>query len=493
MQKIAILYDASQAVMSTFDLDEVLAQILSIVRDYFQIGNAAVLLYDPAIGDLYVRKQFNRKDSEIRRIPIGEGLTGSAAKLKRPVYAGDVRNHPRYINTVSTTKSELAIPLLIRDEVVGVLDMQSDRVNFFDDETIDLLTLFSTQASIAIENARLYSLEQRRARQMEAINAIARQTTALIELDELLEKVSVAILERFTTDHVSILLLENEQLFLRAHRGKLTPLLAAGDIIPSESGLTSQALLSGKPVLQNDVSQAKDYVHGYAETRSEVCVPLIFFGEKLGVLVLDSKTPGAFLESDLTPLESVADICAAAIQNAHHFESAKQLAYLDGLTGIFNRRFFEMRIVEELERANRYKSQLSVIMLDIDNFKRLNDEFGHLLGDEVLRQVSAILQQHLRKGDVVCRFGGEEFAVLLPQANSESAMEVADKLRRAIEAFHFPGVPRPVTVSAGTAHFPEFGETRDEVVSAADSALYLAKQAGRNTVMNAAKTKKTTA
>lgn len=493
MQKIAILYDASQAVMSTFDLDEVLAQILSIVRDYFQIGNGAVLLYDPATKELYVRKQFNRAGTDSVRIPVGEGLTGSAARLKRPVYSADVRKDPRYINTVSTTRSELAIPLLIRDEVVGVLDMQSDRPNFFDNETIDLLALFSTQASIAIENARLYSLEQRRARQMEAINAIARQTTALIDLDELLDKVCIAILERFTTDHVSLLLLQNGQLLLRAHRGNLTPLLAAGDVIPTEAGLTSLALIQGKTVLQNDVANAPDYVPGYAEARSEICVPLIFFGEKLGVLVLDSKSPNAFLESDITPLESVADICAAAIQNAHHFESAKQLAYLDGLTGIFNRRFFEMRIVEELERAQRYKSDLSVVMLDIDNFKKLNDEFGHLLGDEVLRQVSTILQQHLRKGDVVCRFGGEEFAVLLPQSNNESAMEVADKLRRTIETWHFPGVPRAVTVSAGTAHFPEFGETRDEVVSAADAALYLAKQAGRNCVMSASKTKKTTA
>jgi diguanylate cyclase (GGDEF)-like protein len=499
MQKIAILYDASQAVMSTFDLDEVLAQILSIVRNYFQIGNGAVLLYDDGKRELRVRKQFNRDGTENVRIPMGEGLTGTAAKLKRPVYSNDVRNDARYINTISTTRSELAIPLLIRDEVVGVLDMQSERPNFFDNETIDLLTLFSTQASIAIENARLYSLEQRRARQMEAINAIARQTTALIDLDELLMKVCFAILERFTTDHVSLLLLENGQLLLRAHRGNLTPLLANGDFIPTEAGLTSQALVTGKTVLCNDVTQAPDYVPGYAETRSEICVPLIFFGEKLGVLVLDSKSANAFLESDITPLESVADICAAAIQNAHHFESAKQLAYLDGLTGIFNRRFFEMRIVEELEKAQRYKFQLSVIMLDIDNFKRLNDEFGHLLGDEVLRQVSSILQQHLRKGDVVCRFGGEEFAILLPQSNTDSAMEVAEKLRRTIEGWHFPGVPRPVTVSAGTANFPEFGETRDEVVSAADAALYLAKQAGRNCVIsaaaakNTAKTKKTTA
>lgn len=270
-------------------------------------------------------------------------------------------------------------------------------------------------------------------------------------------------------------------------------MIETGEQIPNGTGLTTQALSEGKTILENNVRNVPQYLHGYKETQSEICAPLVFFGEKLGVLVLDSATPNAFLESDIKPLESVADICAAAIQNAHHFESAKQLAYLDGLTGIFNRRFFEMRIVEELERAHRYKTELSVIMLDIDNFKKLNDEFGHLLGDEVLRQVSTILQQQLRKGDIVCRFGGEEFAILLPQSNHESAMEVAEKLRRTIAGWHFPGVPRPVTVSAGTAQYPGFGETRDEVVSAADTAMYLAKQAGRNCVMNASKGKKTTA
>jgi len=213
-----------------------------------------------------------------------------------------------------------------------------------------------------------------------------------------------------------------------------------------------------------------------------MCIPLVSFGQTLGVLLLDSDKPRSFRSADVQSLESVADICATAIQNAHYVERVKQLAYLDGLTGIFNRRFFELRIVEEIERSRRFGSGMAVIMIDIDQFKRMNDEFGHLLGDEVLRQVSSILHQQLRKIDVVCRYGGEEFAIILSQTSPKYALGVAEKLRRMTEKWQFPGVPRPVTISAGVAMCPEQGETRDSLVSAADASLYTAKQAGRNRV-----------
>jgi diguanylate cyclase (GGDEF)-like protein len=125
---------------------------------------------------------------------------------------------------------------------------------------------------------------------------------------------------------------------------------------------------------------------------------------------------------------------------------------------------------------------MAVIMADIDDFKRLNDEFGHVLGDEVLRQVSSLFHQLLRKVDVVCRYGGEEFGILLTQVSPEQAMTVAEKLRKTVEGWLFPGVPRTVTISAGTSTFPQHGTTRDGLVRAADSALYAAKQAGRNQV-----------
>jgi sigma-B regulation protein RsbU (phosphoserine phosphatase) len=201
MQKIAFLYDASQAVLSTFELDEVLQQILAIARDYFHMQNVAILLLEKDTQELCVRSQIGWDEGLDRvRLKIGEGLTGAAATEKRPIYAPDVSKDPRYISSAKTTRSELAIPLMVRDEVVGVLDCQSENVSHFDNETIDLLTLFSTQASMALQNARLYSLERRRAQQLEVINAIAQQTTVVLEVKDLLATVCSLIQDAFRVD-----------------------------------------------------------------------------------------------------------------------------------------------------------------------------------------------------------------------------------------------------------------------------------------------------
>ena len=486
MQKIAILYDASQAILSTFDLDEVLNRILEIIRDFFQLQNGAVLLLDKTGQELQVRAHLGRSNLDIGyRIPKGVGLTWAACETKRPVYAPDVTRDPRYLRKVDETMSEVSIPLLVRDEVVGVLDFQSEQPNYFDAEKIDLLTLFSTQASMALENARLYSTERRRTKQLEAINAVAKKTTRVLDLDELLPVVCRVLMELFGIDHAAVLLAEGDSLRVRAYEGRLTPNLAMGALLSPGAGLAARAMASGRCVIENDVANVQGYIAGFAETQSEMCVPLVIFGEKLGVLALDSASKNAFDNDDVQPLESVADICAAAIQNAHNFDRMKQLAYVDGLTGIHNRRYFEMRIVEELERAGRFQGRMSVIMVDIDHFKKMNDEFGHLLGDEMLRSVSSILKQQLRKMDMVCRYGGDEFAIVVPETTGESAMRVAEKLRRQVETHFFPGVPRPVTISCGVADYPAHGVTRDEVVAAADSALYQAKQEGRNRVASA--------
>ncbi|HZD93918.1 MAG TPA: GAF domain-containing protein, partial [Candidatus Sulfotelmatobacter sp.] len=255
MQKIAILYDASQAILSTFDLDEVLNRILTIIRDFFQLQNGAVLLLDKNKQELQVRAHLGRSNLEIGyRIPQGTGLTWAATSIKRPVYAPDVSKDPRYLQKVHETRSEVAIPLMVREEVVGVLDFQSEQLDYFTAEMIDLLTLFSTQASLALENARLYSMERRRAEQLEAINAVAKKTTRVLDLDELLTVVCRLLLDWFRIDHVAVLLSEGDTLRVRAYEGRLTPNLAMGSILSPGAGLSARALSMGKSTIENDVS-----------------------------------------------------------------------------------------------------------------------------------------------------------------------------------------------------------------------------------------------
>lgn len=488
MQKIAILYDASQAVLSTFRLDEVLHQILAIMRDYFQLQHGAVLILNERTQMLEIKSHSGwLQEGNTVSIPVGVGLIGNAAKLKRPLYSQDVSKDPRYVPRIPTTRSELAIPLLVREKVVGVLDCQSDGPGFFDNETIDLLTLFSTQASIAIQNAHLYSLERRRATQLEAINAIARQTTTVLDIRELLDKVCMLVVSSFDVDHVSVLLNEGDSLVLRAHEGVLTPAVVPEIPVPASTGLYGRALTMSFAMLENEIAPGGDLAALCEEAQSEICLPLVAMGQPLGVLVLDSKRKNAFDPTEIQPLQSVADICAGAIQNAHYFEQVRQLAYRDGLTSVFNRRYFESQILQEISRAERYEGTLSVLMLDLDGFKKLNDEFGHLLGDEVLRRVSAIFSENLRKSDILCRYGGDEFAVLLPSTAGQNATKVAEKLRAAVASCEFPGVPRPVTLTIGVAAYPLHGRDRDDLIKAADNALYAAKQAGRNRVVCATK------
>lgn len=170
-----------------------------------------------------------------------------------------------------------------------------------------------------------------------------------------------------------------------------------------------------------------------------------------------------------------------------NFNQMLRVLYLDALTMVHNRVYFEMRISEELERANRFKGRTSLISADIDFFKLLNDEFGHNMGNEVLRSVAAILKQKMRKMDMVCRYSDDDFLIIVPETSANNAVHVAEMLRRETETHNFPAIPRGVTISCGVAEYPTHATTREELVYAADVALACAKSSGRNQIAMAAK------
>ena len=221
-------------------------------------------------------------------------------------------------------------------------------------------------------------------------------------------------------------------------------------------------------------------------TRAVAAVPLIYGERTMGALMVISDDPSrSWQENELLLMRTVADQVAVAVSHARLFQQMQQQALTDGLTQCFNRRSFEMQMERDLHLATRMRQPFSLIMLDLDHFKVVNDTHGHDAGDDALRLISRVLREELRSVDTAARYGGEEFAVILPQAGLDGALLVAERLRSRIEDTDIPVVGH-VTASFGVATFPNHASSRDLLVTTADRALYLAKRTGRNRVCSAA-------
>ena len=211
-------------------------------------------------------------------------------------------------------------------------------------------------------------------------------------------------------------------------------------------------------------------------------VPLIYQKRFMGALLVRSDDPTrVWQENEILLLQTVADQVTVAVSHARLFAQMQQQALTDALTGCFNRRSFEMQLERDLHMATRMRLPLSLILIDLDNFKNVNDTYGHEAGDVALRLLAEGLRDELRGVDTAARYGGEEFAVILPQAGTDGAFIVAERLRRRIEQMEVPGVGH-ITASLGIATFPQHASSRDTLVVAADRALYDAKNTGRNCV-----------
>ena len=224
----------------------------------------------------------------------------------------------------------------------------------------------------------------------------------------------------------------------------------------------------------------------HGELRSAMCVPMLAQGDALGMLHLVSAPAlddRAFSELTQRLAVAAAEACALALASIKLREQLRNQSLRDPLTGLFNRRYADETLLREIGRAKRDASALSVVMLDLDHFKKLNDDFGHDAGDMALREVATVLAENLRTSDVVSRVGGEEFLLLLPGASAEAALGKVDVLRekmKALELFHRGRRLPPLMFSAGAASFPANGIAPDALLRSADRALYEAKHAGRD-------------
>lgn len=321
---------------------------------------------------------------------------------------------------------------------------------------------------------------------------ISKVLSASFEVEELLGKMVHDIGRGLSIDSVMVMLVDqgaNELYaasatdYSAADIGKLRFKLGVG--------LYGAVAAEGKPRLITNIAaepavQDRDIIA--PDINSAIIVPFKSRGSLLGVLAAFRVKPNVFGQADMDLLVSVSEHVAVALENARLYDEIKLLAITDGLTGLYNHRHFRERLKDEFTRASRYSRPLSVVMIDIDSFKRYNDANGHPMGDMLLRTLADILKSGIRNSDMVARYGGEEFVVILSETHEDSAVKTAERLRLSVESHKFlKGETQPggrVTVSLGVASLGKDKGGPDELVKRADLALYKAKNTGKNRVVN---------
>jgi sigma-B regulation protein RsbU (phosphoserine phosphatase) len=318
-----LLLEVADVVNTTLDLDTTLRRVAELVRKVIDYEIFAILLLNEKTQELRFRFQvgYTREVAERLKIKVGEGVTGIAAQRREAILVDDVANDPRYISAVPNVRSELAVPLIIKNRLIGVIDIESPQPNHFTEEHKRLLTLIASRMAVGIENARLYTRTTRQARILVLLNEIARELTSILNVDELLKRIAELLSRLIDYQMFSILLLDaaGEKLQHRFSQRFQENIQLKHDI-PLGRGVVGYSAQHKEAVLVPDVSKDPRYVQANPETRSELAVPLVYKDKVIGVLDLEHTRRGFFTDDHKRTVTTLAAQVAIAIENARLYE-----------------------------------------------------------------------------------------------------------------------------------------------------------------------------
>ncbi len=533
-----------RAITNRLELDSVLTTLrLQCQQIAPMIDVFSVALYDEHTETFNFLQFFDRgelRSDKTRHIHKKEGgITAEVIKTRQTIYIPDVITpQSQQAHTILHTSKERArayvgLPLLIGEASIGVLSVQSYQPGAFSAQHIELLETIALQAAIALHNARLFEEVNRRANQLSILYDIGLALARDIELKTVMRNLLKECRRVLPMDafYLALYNAENDMLShpLFWDQGKFVQ-TAVRDL-RTTPGLSGEVILSKKTiylpdVLEPAIQEKYQIIHlGGKPTRCYVGIPMLIHGHVIGVISMQSREPGTYTPEQIRLLELIAVQAAIAIDNSRLYHQAQaelkmrrqtqkslelaneelqiQLAQVetlqeklreqvlrDPLTGLHNRRYLNEQLKNLLENALARDKRFCVIMADIDHFKIFNDTHTHLAGDLLLQSLAQLMRQHIRPTDITCRYGGEEFILVLPDATLKIAARRAEELRLLFEqnSIDFQNKQLKTTISLGVAGFPEHGSTAEELVMHADQALYQAKESGRNRVVVWAKT-----
>jgi len=484
------------------DLESLYSAIGDTVAHEFSVRRTAILLYEPET------RSFRMVAGQGFGLPVPKFRDTDEDHFLNAIYSGkpfgitDVLGAPGAEmaledSAVQELRADLGLPLAVGENATGILTVscRTDGSSL-DPVELELLMQLASQASVCIENCQLYEKGQREREALSTtlnnlslLHSIGQAMTYISDLKSLLEYILNQAIKISNAEKGSIMLYDRDtdELSVRiltgmadtAHQEKVNNKEVPCKRFKPGEGVAGKVFQTGNSVFLNKVKDAIDFVDPQSSyVDSIACIPMKVYGEILGVInVTNRQDKSAFTDEDIDMLKAIADQAAIAISKAQLWD----MAFTDSLTGLYDRRYFKVKLHEEIQRAKRYDRPFSILMADLDNFKKINDTYGHAEGDRALKAIGRMLRKQIREVDIIARYGGDEFIMFFPEKGKADAHQLAKRLKEQIAGDHFVNAST-ISVSIGIASYPEDGKKIEVLIDKADRAMYHAKQMGRNRI-----------
>jgi GAF domain-containing protein len=428
-----LLTQIGQAISSRLDQDEILRTVHKELGQIFDTNDFYVAFQD---GE---RLRFELEIEKGQGVPkrsrkVDNGLTEYILRTGQPLLIrADVEKTRERLGITFVpphpAKCFCAAPIMLGGKPSGVMAARStEREYVFEQRDLEVMQTAAGQVSVAVENARLFAEEQHRSRQLAFLNSISKTAISSEDAEQMMLEIVAHIQKNFRFDHIGIGIFDyvRKDIEIKAEAG--TTAKALGKRIPLGVGILGRVARTGESALVQTSGEA--HLQGVLpDSRGVLCIPITYSETLLGVLNVESREEDAFSPEDVLIMNTLADLLATALHNSFVFQKLQQQSITDGLTGIKTRRFFWESLSSEWKRASRSGRPFSVVLMDLDKFKEVNDTLGHLEGDLVLYRVGRLLEQKCRQSNVVARYGGDEFIILMPETGIEQAQILAERLR----------------------------------------------------------------
>lgn len=484
------------------NVSELTSLIVKKSKELFKVKTCSLMLINKDENYLYIVSASGLPQHIIEKskVKIGQGISGWVAREGSPLLAKDIRNGlpvKTNIRKRYQTFSFLSFPLKVGDETIGVINLSDkDNQQAFCENDIKIATQYFKKTGIPmiIERNKLIEEKEEEKRNLkeayhkiDSLNGLSFKLSQSHLIEEMIEIINEGFFSIFPLQLCAILLAFNKE--------KKFSLLSTSPLV-DEYITKIKTHLKKKmslflPEIDLDFERFEVILQEKIEKEEEICnlacslnLPLITAEQTIGMISILKENSQPFDRNELKVFSTITNHATSSLMRAELFKEIKEMADHDGLTGVLNHRAFYERFYQERERAKRFKEELSLLFFDMDDFKKINDKYNHLVGDEVLLKFSLLMKRLSRNMDIIARYGGEEFCIILPRTGKKEAGEIAERIRLAVAREEFIAKDKGVrlTVSCGVVSFPQEGEDLEYLIKTADQRMYTAKQRGKNQV-----------